>query len=286
MPRVAKRKSSRISSGRPWKKSAPSSRGPYTKSRKPSGLRSKFARAVKSVMLRNMETKEVFREIAVNKVLRHNNVMSIDNNAFYCQLGTRGEDHAGSTGSGTRIGKEVFVKGIKVAINLEALQKRAHTTYWLYLIRSKASPGSTITAQSEIFEGRSTTIPMDYLDTDKCHVLYCKKFTLRMPNAGTSAAMPDAGGSGFAPTWENNGAPQMKFVITNPQIIKKFYVPINKKIIYRDDADGTATLPQAGQQYQWVMVAYDNYSTTSDVNNADSHIGSLHMTTVLKYKDI
>lgn len=277
-----KRKATKGAYGSKYKRRRASSRATYkkVKSRRRS---TKFARAVKSVIFRNMETKEVFRQVAVNATVTHNQLLNIDDNAFYCEMGTRGEDMQTTTSSGTRIGKEIFVKGIKVALLLEARQKRARTTYWLYLIRNKPNPSTIITSKSEIFEGRSTTIPMDYLDTDKCHVLFCKKITISMPNAATSASME---ASGFAPTWVNGGNPEQKFVVTNPQRIEKFYIPINKKFIYGDDADGATgrVKPIAGQQYQWVLVGYDNYTTPS--SGTDSDIASVHMTSVMYYKDI
>lgn len=276
-----KRKSSggRVGS---WKKSKPSSRAMYKK-RKARVGKSKFAKAVRSVILRNMETKEVFLEPAVNRTITHNKITHIDANAFYCELGVRGEDSLSTTASGCRVGKEIFIKGIKVAINLEARQKRAQTTYWLYLIRNKVNPSTNITQKAEIYEGRSSTIPMDYIDTDKVHVLFCKKIVLRMPNAATSASMA---ASGFAPTWDNSGNPEMKFVVTNPQKIEKFYIPINKKIIYNDDADGASgrVKPVPGNQYQWLMIGYDNFTTPD--TGTDSELASLHMTTVMYFKDV
>lgn len=238
---------------------------------------------MRSVLMKTAEQKLVFRELAVNTAIVHNQVQTITSNAFYSDHGTGGEQ--GITGSitGNRVGKEIYVKGIKVAINLEALQKRPHTTYWLYLIRNKADPAQALNSKASMFEGRSTTIPMDYLDTDKVHVLYCKKMTLRMPNAGTSASL-DA--SGWAPTWANAGDPQMKFVVTNPQKIQKFYVPIHRKIIYNDDDTGTTTrtVPRAGNQYQWVIIGYDNYASPD--SGTDSQIGSIHMTTVMYFIDV
>lgn len=248
-------------------------------------LRSKFARNVMAVVNRAAETKEVYRELAVNQAIRHNNVMLISSNAFYSEVGTRGEDLANSSATGTRVGKTIFLKGIKVAINLEALQKRPQTTYWLYLVKNKTNPDEGIDLKSEMFEGRSSTIPMDYIDTDKVQVMFCKKFVLRMPNQATSSSMAI---SGFAPLAETGGNPEYKGVVTNPQKIEKFYVPINRKIEYRDDHGDNVgrTFPIAPLRYQWVMIGYDNYYSPSDPANADSHIGSLHMTTVMKFTDV
>lgn len=271
------------------KSSVPS--GATYKKRRITRKKSKFAKAVMSVVNRKAETKLVFRELAVNEPVRNNNILSVTNNAFECDLGTGGEvGNPGST-SGIRVGKSIYLKGLKIAINLEALQKRAQTTYWLYLVRNKTSPATTITGKADMFEGRSAAIPMDYLDTDKCHVLFCKKIILRMPNAATSADMPsnnDNTGSGFAPTWVNAGNPEQKFVVTNPQKIAKFYVRLNRKVTFQDSDQGTTLrkVPMAGQQYQWVLIGYDNYATTTNTSNSDSQIASLHMTQVMYFTDV
>lgn len=255
---------------------------PFGKNLGRRGPRTKFAKAVVKVMNKYAETKVVFRQLADNLVLRHNNIINIDNNAFYTTVGTAGE---GGVGTGTRVGKRIFVKGIKVSMNLEALQKRPQTTFWLYLIKNKLDPDEDITVQSEMYEGRSTTLPIDYIDTDKVDIMFCKKFVLRMPNQATSSSMA---ASGFAPLAENAGAPEYKGVVTNPQKISKFYVKINKNITFRDFDLGVAEYvkPVAYQRYQWLMVSYDNYSSPSDTGNADSHIGNLHMTTKLIFSDV
>lgn len=277
----------RVAHGNSWVRSVPTggAPGPYSKKIGRRHPRTKFAKAVVRVMNKYAEQKVIFRTLADNLILRHNNIVNIDDNAFYSQFGTRGEDFNNDTGSGARIGKKIFLKGIKVSMNLEALQKRPQTTFWLYLVKNKLDPDEPITVQSEMYEGRSTTLPIDYIDTDKVDIMYCKKFVLRMPNQATSSSMA---ASGFAPLAENAGAPEYKGVVTNPQRIAKFYVKINKTITYRDHDAGAAqyVLPVAYQRYQWLVVSYDNYSSPSDTANADSHIGNLHMTTKLCFTDV
>lgn len=260
-------------------------RAPYVKRKKVRLARSRFARRVMSVVNRRSEVKECFREIAVNKVLTHNNVVNVTDNAFLTRLGTAGEDMEPGSG-GARIGNEIFCKGIKVAINIEALQKRPQTSYWLYLVRHKLLPDTAIGASTQMFEGRSTTIPMDYIDTSKVDVIFCKKFVLRMPNQGTSLSQPATNPPGFVALAESGGTPEYKGVVTNPQHMSKFYVSVNKKLTFRDydNNNGAHNIPNPGQRYQWVCIPYDNYVTPS--SGSDSQIGSLHMTTVMKYTDV
>lgn len=269
-----------------------SSRRKYTRpagraigrTRRPVRRKSAFARSVMRAVNKNAETKCIMRELGdTQNQLNHNKVKLIDGNAFYTKLGNLGEGMSTGPQTGSRIGKKIYAKGIKLAINLETIQKRPHVTYWIALIRNKKYPSSLISSKSQIFEELSTTIPMDYIDTDKVHVKWMKKITTRMPNAGTSSAMLVPG---FAPTWQNTGDPQMKFTVTNPQKIQKYYIPLNQTITYNDFNDGESDsfAPISGQRYQWVVWAYDTYGTPD--SGADSEVGRIQMTSVLKFTDV
>lgn len=248
--------------------------------------RTPFAKAVVNVMNKYAEQKVVFKENtpSTGTQLYHNNIHNLDNNPFYTTVGTAGE--SGTSGGGNRVGKKIFVKGIKCAINLEAIQKHPLTHFWLYLIKNKSDPDEDITTQSEMYEGRSSTLPLDYIDTDKVDIMFCKKWTLRMPNMGTSKDLP--AGDGYAQTWENGGVPEGKAVVTNPQKLEKFYVPVNRTFTYRDYDLGAAqyVLPVAPQRYQWVMVAYNNNAQGSDTANANSKIGKVWLTSKLLFTDV
>eukprot|EP00961_Rhodomonas_salina_P268358 3626469-Rhodomonas_salina.1 len=206
-------------------------RGLY-RSRRPRATRGKFARKVMNIVNRRAEVKSVMKNCTggsgAQTQLNHNNVTLLQFNALEQSIGIRGEVVPSSTG-GNRIGKKIFLKGMKCAINLESIQKRPQVTYWLALMRNKKDPYSNIDTKGDIFEGINSTIPMDYIDTDKVEVKFMKKFVLRMPNAGTSSSMA---APGFAPTWDNNGDPQMKFTVTNPQRIEKFWVPLLARVHY------------------------------------------------------
>lgn len=256
-----------------------------TRARAP--LRAKFARRVMRIVNRRAETKKVFKNCTGGSggqtQLNHNNVTLLQFNALQTDLGSRGEDINGGTAGGSRIGKKIYLKGISCAINLESIQKRPHVTYWLALMRNKKDPYANISTKGDIFEGLNSTIPMDYIDTDKVDVKFMKKFVLRMPNSGTSSSMA---APGFAPTWVNDGDPQMKFTVTNPQKIAKFWVPFNRTIEF-NDWDPSATegkRPQPKDMYQWVMWSYDTHATPD--TGADSETGRIELTTVMKFTDV
>lgn len=245
-----------------------------------------FKRAVMSVINKNAETKTVLSSIVNNFQLEHNSVINLSTNAFQSDLGAAGEGIDVTTKS--RIGKDIYIKGIKVSMNLESSQYRPKVTYWLYLIRNKLLPDDTINTKDQMFEGVSTTIPCDYINTDLVDIMYCKKFTLKMPNMGTTLT---AGAAGTFDTAQTEGVLPDLYEgiysqVTNPQYVGKFYVPINKKITFRDNNGPYAapTLPQPQQRYQWVIIPYDNFSTTT--GSVTWPAGHVTMTTQMLFTDV
>lgn len=241
--------------------------------------KSRFASAVMRAVNRHSEVKEVMRPMVANKPLYHNTVQNINPNAFYCDIGFHGGN--GDQNHAQRIGNKIFVKGIKVSLMLENQQYRPLCSYWIYLVRLKEGRMSeTVNSKDQLFEGVSTTIPMDYIDTSKCDILYRKKFTVRMPNAGTSSIMnttvPGAADK------IHDGADWTVF--TNPQKITKFYVPINKTIMFRDSDDSGQRVLPSSYLYQWAVACYDNYSATT--NDTTYPLGHLTMTTIMKFTDV
>lgn len=240
--------------------------------------RSRFRKAVMSVINRNAEVKEVMRSIVSNATVTHNTVMNLNSNAFFCEKGFEGGNHSSAA---QRIGNRIFVKGFKCALMLENQQYRPRCTYWLYLVRAKGGAADTpINNQSKMFEGVTTTLPMDYIDTDKVDVMFCKKFTVTMPNSGTTLA-GDATVTG-AFYEESSGA--MYTMVTNPQKILKFYVPCNFNIQYHDsDESGASTVPTS-MRYQWVLCAYSNFSATTA--DGTYPLGHVTFSTKMRFTDV
>lgn len=251
-------------------------------------------RVIRNTVMKIAETKEVLLEVSKNVELKHNQVHNLTSNALFSSMGTHGEDfNSGGTAglAGNRIGNSIFVKGIKCAIMLESQQYRPQVTYWLYLVRNKANRDAHLDTTAEIFEGRSTTLPMDYIDTSKVDVMFSKKFVLKMGNQGvatytstTTAAGVGALSSVDGTAFVRNGTVDERLV-QNPQLIKKFYVPINKTIKYNDfDDDSVLRNVPSTMRYQWVMVAYASYASTTE--DAIAPVGHVSLTTVMKFKDI
>nr|UOF78310.1 capsid protein [Cressdnaviricota sp.] len=247
--------------------------------------KSRFARAVKAVVHNLAETKEYMLPVCTNNPLNHNVVTNLSNNAFSTIIGTSGE---ATSGQGVRIGNKIFAKKIRVSLMIESQQYRPLASYWLYLVRLKgAAADTTCSAKTQMFEDVSSTIPMDWLDTSKCDIMFCKKFVLRMPNMGTLDTMGGGGTGGDPPGSEAGGTHvtgQQNLRITNPQIITKFNVPLNCNIMYKDSNLGTPDNMQPHSfRYQWVMIAYDNFTSAG---GATWPVGHVTMTTKLTFVDI
>jgi len=257
------------------------------------GRRTKFARNVMRVVNQRAETKEVMIAVCNNFTLQHNTVTNLYQNAFYSKIGTPGEQ-TGTGNSGSRIGGRLFCKGIKVSLMIEAQQYRPLTQYWLYLIKPKTDLANTIDTKPKMFEGVTSTIPCDYIDQDQVHILACKKFTLRAPNVGTANSVntaviadPEDGPDGTF--WQIDAANSNETVMTNAQKLTKFYIPINKQINYQDFAGGDPTLPTS-MRYQWVMIAYDNYSSITGggglPTTTNYPVGHVTMSTKMVFTDV
>lgn len=263
--------------------------------------RGAVTRVVKKVLDSRTETKNVIMEIVRNAPVLADNIVCLTDNAFYTKIGIFGQELPNITNfnGAARIGNEIYARGMQVSIHIEAQQYRPETTWWLYLIRNRVEGSDAITAKSDIFEGRSPLIPMDYIDPQKVDILFRKKWILRMPNQGTILPAGTGAGLGQPPgTFDVNGELPGTVedydwrVVTNPQKIEKFYVPLKRKIKYvRDQRAPQNYFPIADHQYQWVCCAYDNYASTitggaTPGGVALYPIGHVSMTTKLMFTDM
>eukprot|EP00961_Rhodomonas_salina_P023667 317914-Rhodomonas_salina.1 len=233
------------------------------------------------------ETKEVMLNLLTNGQLTHNTIHNIYNNAFYTKLGVAGEQLT-SSAAGSRVGKKAYIKGISVSLHIENQQYHPDCKFCLMLIRNKVSKDTPITTPAQIFEGLSSTLFLDWVDTGKVNILFRKYICVKAPNVGTTLT---AGAAGVFDHGEVEGVlPDLyegiNMVSTNPRYLSKFYVPINKDVMY-NDYDGTVgtveTIP-ASYLYQWVIYGYDNSTTPS--GSTTWPLAHMTMTTKLKFKDI
>lgn len=248
-------------------------------------LRGTFAKSVMRVVNKCAETKTQMTNQCTNLTLWHNTVTNITDNVFFTSLGNRGSTQVFNIGS--RNGKAIFVKGLKISMNLESQQYRPQVNYWLYLIRNREEPNTKIDTKAKVFEGVQTTIPCDYVDTEKVHILWCKKMVLRMPNTGVNQPMQQSADGVAASGFANKVYLGEDYeVFTNPQMTKKFYIPVNKKITYMDEADAS-DIPTGNCRYQLIAVAYDNYTTFTGAPGSGGYpCGHITLTTKLLFTDV
>nr|QUS52624.1 capsid protein [Mute swan feces associated circular virus 17] len=260
--------------------------------RKP--VRRNIARVVKNVLASRVEVKRNMVEVCKNFPMVQNAVANLFSNALSCDIGVHGTGLGGIGGKNddVRVGNEIYAKGMQVSIMIEAQQYRPLTTFWLYLVKNIVTPDAVLDTKDEVFEGRSTLIPMDYIDTRKVKIIHAKKFTLRMPNGGVSTQMNNGAGLQDPPgTAFDVSAAETWTVKTNPQHIEKFYIPLKRKIVYRDSSDvGARLVPIGPQRYQWIAVAYDNYAANIEggatpAGVAAYPIGHISLTTNLIFTD-
>lgn len=249
-----------------------------SKGRKYGRKRSSFKKAVMRVVNRKAETKEYFQARASNSPVTHNNVHNICSNLFDIPLGVYGSSV--NSNYGTRVGKQIYVKGISIAYAIESQQYRMDCKYTIAVMAGKNTlTTGVIDTYGEVFEGVSTRIPMDYIDMDKVKITYMKNMSIRMPASGTYT-MLDA--HGMAP----EGTEASNEVYTNPKRLGKLWVPINKVIRYTDQIANASTdaIPSGFDRLQLVLWAYDNFSSTT--NDTTYPVGHISLSTKVYFTDV
>lgn len=259
MPYTGKRKYGRKKYTTSWQvKKKRRSANVYTKTRMNRMSRSLFAKRVMRIVNNRAETKERYNEWADNQTLKHNVITNLNANIFRIGLGFGGDEMNTTSGgsAASRIGQRVYIKGVSFRMILESQQYRSNCTYWLYALVNKEST-ATIASSAEMFENLTDQLPTDYIDTDKVRVLWCKKFTPKMPNPGADNAMNTSGvGASDGNAHPVDGPDN----VPNPKIIKKWYWPVNKYVDYQDGTGAGGDVSRK-DRVQLVVVAYNNNST-------------------------
>lgn len=248
--------------------------------------KNRLNKRIKSVVYRMAESKEAYRMICTEQQLTQNQVLEIDSNPLETYLGTQGDRmpvDQNSTNNGNRIGNSIYVKGLKCRILLEADHKFPSTTFKLFLVRNKEQPDGGID-KATMFERLQTTaqfpVHLDYIDTNKVDIMFCKTFRPKMPNAGTTKSLESGADYAHMNELDTNIG---KAIVTDPRVLTKFYVPFNRTINYRDrdGTNGNCNLPVWNHRYRWVMVSASGYGLTDG-----TMIGRVTMTQKMLFKDV
>lgn len=254
-----------------------------------------------SVVNRRAETKCQFITNSTDDPVYSNYVSLLTDNVCRTALGTRGEKIGSPTSLGTRIGNTIFAKGVRIAIMFQNLPKRPNVTYYLALMRNKTSGKVTLGAidvtlqdKADIFEGVNTRIPLDYIDTSKVQVKWLRKIRVVQRGIGSTISadaegkisMEEDGPDDDTGTAEYAG--ESKAVITAPNVVKKFYIPFNHKIMYPDYDDGAtpSEVPMRPNQWQLVLWAYDSSLVPGGGKVVANQVGNVTCSTKFFYTDV
>lgn len=202
-----------------------------------------------SRLSRMIETKEGRRTNVTNQNCAHNNTTVLSDDPLQTDQGI-GDP---MSGSGNRIGDQIYVRGLSAKFFLEGALGRTKVYFRVMLL--KGAKGETFD-RSTIFKGNSGNKMLDEINTERFTVIAQKIITVQPPNRSAVAVQPLTG----APTIDSVSA------VTGNRILK-FWIPGVKF-----GRKGRLQYENGGQQtkffsHRWVIVAYDWYGTPQDTNN-------------------
>lgn len=239
------------------------------KRRKIAPVTDRTARKVNSLM-RMIETKEGQWSSQTNVQLPHNQIYIVLNansvvlNPFQSVNGT--DDPMGRQAF-SRIGDEIYVKGMRICMFLENAINRAKVHYRIMLL--KCPRGVTID-RATLFKGCSNNKMIDTVNTERFQIIWQKRFNMETANPAPTGVGPTGVPTG------TTSAGQATRVIEAWVPGKKFG---NKGKLSFEDA--TAGLPKFFD-YRFVILSYDWFGTPQDANN----VGVLNeMYTKVYFKD-
>ena len=91
----------------------------------------RMARMIKSVMLKNCETKVKHMEMCINQRIEHNELTMLDNNLLELSQGS---------GHDKREGDCIYLKGVMLKFYIENQQYRPFARYKIVVFRNKNNP--------------------------------------------------------------------------------------------------------------------------------------------------
>lgn len=222
---------------------------------------------------RMIETKEGRIKTNTNLGISHNNISILtssaggDLNSFYTVNGTADPmDNAGQ-----RIGDSISVRGLLFKAFFENALQRSKVHYRIWLVRM--AKGDTLT-RATFFKDNCGNKMIDQINTERYTIVAAKKFTISAANPG-AANVEDISGVPRQSTTNPTGGQATKAV--------SIWVPGRK--FGRDGViryENTSSTQVKFFDYKWVVMAYDWWGTSQDVNQ----VGKLNEAYVkLYFKD-
>lgn len=174
-----------------------------SKSKKTSRISPNLAKAVKQILMKNIETKKTVNVNVSRSNLLHNGLVMLDSTPLKTSQGTSDPDVGGTMLN--RIGDKVTPVGlsIKFMVMLDPRQQHVHFR-WLFI---RAASGDVPTI-STLFVGATDNKRLDSVDTERFTIIASKSFVVNRPNAtigGTDYTMNSVN-SALEPTGMYNTA--------------------------------------------------------------------------------
>lgn len=245
------------------KKSKPLKAAKFSKTKR-DALVKKMRQVAKSVVNRNIETKQATRTSVDGVEIFHNNFTTLENGTLLATAQGVTDTHAENTIS-NRIGDEVNLRGVSIKLMAELNERYSDVTHRLMVI--KCARGDTPTRAS-LFNGLTGNKMLDTVNTERYTIIAQKWFKIKAPNASLPSSTEVI--SGIPPAdikagvyYHNSSNPQP--ALSRATRIIKLWIPGRKftrsgVLKYNDQATTVKFF-----DYHVVLYAYSNYSTDQDV---------------------
>jgi len=210
------------------------------RTRKPTTKRSSLVKLIKSISLKNAETK--YNHWLVENQNMFHNLGYIKTNLLNCTNGV-GESNTGTNAFNHRIGDEIMARGISIKLWIANKLDRPNVMYRLVVFKYQSQSPPVSTA---LFKGANGNKIMDEIDKEYITPVYQKIFNLQVGySAYATGTAGDADGR-------------------EAHTYKQIWIPLkNKKIHYVDGGSNPKFI-----DYGFFIVPYDSYGTLTTDNIA------------------
>lgn len=203
------------------------------------GRRGGLTGKIKAVIGKMAETKFA-RLTAENQQLYHNVGLSTGPVVFSHLLRTDK-----GTNQNSRVGDTVYGKYLKLKLWISSKSDRPNVMYRIMVIQCPPDQALT-TNPTDLFRAYNNNKMVDYINTDKYGIVYQKYIRIESDSSVESGA-----------------------ALHEVSKIVNVYVPLNRKVTYQADLDGTATVCKLMRNnLSLVIIPYDAFGTLTTDNIA------------------
>lgn len=220
---------------------------------KPKTINLAVAKAVKSALAKNIETKQSNHTNTDYQQIGHNNFITLDQ----LVLGTtQGITDPATTQGNNRIGDQISLKGVSFKMMLELNERYSDVSYRILVV--KTAKGDVPT-KALLYNGLSGNKMLDTLNRERYTIVFEKWGKMKSPNIASNGTA-SGGTLTQAGTFDMLNGQQT--LLSRATKIVKFYIPYNKfqKSPILQYQDGTSQLKFF--DYYVLIYAYSNFSTS------------------------